>query len=140
LERREALAASIAAAEADKAATAESRKRTDIQQYLTTQEDKSRHEAPGDPDQDPPDDSSSSVGDEDLGKKAKAYIDSVSITSSQAREYEKTKSYLSTANVKLLSKFKKDGRMRESLINRIQLLKAEIPISFRQFETDYKDQ
>jgi hypothetical protein len=50
LERQEALAASIAASEADKAATAESRKRTDIQQYLTTQDYKSRHEAPGDPD------------------------------------------------------------------------------------------
>jgi hypothetical protein len=49
-------------------------------------------------------------------------------------------SYLSKDNVKLLSKFNKDGRMRESLINRIQLLTAEIPISFREFETDYRYQ
>jgi hypothetical protein len=36
LERLEALATNIAAADANKAVTAESRKRTDIQQYLTT--------------------------------------------------------------------------------------------------------
>jgi hypothetical protein len=46
LERQEALAASIAAAEADKPATDKSRKKTDIQQYLTTQDDKSHHQAP----------------------------------------------------------------------------------------------
>jgi hypothetical protein len=42
--------------------------------------------------------------------------------------------------VKLLSKFNKDSRMRELLIDRIQLLTAEIPISFREFETDYRDE
>jgi hypothetical protein len=140
LNRLEAQAASLAAAEADKATTARSTKSKDIQQYLTTQEDKTGHEAPRDPDQDPPDDSSSSGSDEDLGEKDKAEIDSVSITTSQAIEYERTKSYLSKDNVKLLSKFNKDGRMRESLINRIQLLTAEIPISFCEFETDHRDQ
>jgi hypothetical protein len=72
LNRLDAQAACLAAAEADKATTARSIKSKDIQQYLTTQEDKTGHEAPGDPDQDPPDDSSSSEGDEDLGEKDKA--------------------------------------------------------------------
>jgi hypothetical protein len=80
----EAQAASLAAAEADKATTARSTKSKDIQPYLTTQEDKTGHEAPGDPNQDPPKDSSSSEGNEDLGEKDKAEIDSVSITMSQA--------------------------------------------------------
>jgi hypothetical protein len=30
--------------------------------------------------------------------------------------------------------------MRESLINRIQLLTKEIPMTFHEFETDYRDQ
>jgi hypothetical protein len=42
--------------------------------------------------------------------------------------------------VKLLSKFNKDGRMWESLINQIQLFTKEIPITFREFETDYRVQ
>jgi hypothetical protein len=42
--------------------------------------------------------------------------------------------------VKLLSKFNKDGEMKELLINRIQLLTADVPTTFREFETDYRDQ
>jgi hypothetical protein len=30
--------------------------------------------------------------------------------------------------------------MKETTINRIQLLTADVPMSFRKFETDYKDQ
>jgi hypothetical protein len=42
--------------------------------------------------------------------------------------------------VKLLSKFNKDGSMRQLLINRIQLLTRDVPTTFREFETDYRDQ
>jgi hypothetical protein len=42
--------------------------------------------------------------------------------------------------VKLLSKFNKDGKMRESLINRIILVTADVPTTFCEFETDYRDQ
>jgi hypothetical protein len=85
LNRLEAQAAGLAAAEANKATTARSTKSQDMQQYLTTQEDKTGHKAPGDPDQDPPNNSSSSEGADDLGEKDKASrIDSVSITTSQA--------------------------------------------------------
>jgi hypothetical protein len=59
---------------------------------------------------------------------------------SQALDYKKNKSYFSKDNVKLLSKFNKDGRMGELLINRIQLLTKEITITFREFETDCRDQ
>jgi hypothetical protein len=38
-------------------------------------------------------------GDEDLGEKDKVEIDSVSITTSLAKEYERTKSSLSKDNV-----------------------------------------
>jgi hypothetical protein len=30
--------------------------------------------------------------------------------------------------------------MKETIINRIKLLMADVPTSFREFETDYKDQ
>jgi hypothetical protein len=42
--------------------------------------------------------------------------------------------------VKLLSKFNKDGKMRQSLINRIQFLTRDVPTTFREFETDNRDQ
>jgi hypothetical protein len=36
-----------------------------------------------------------------------------------------------------LSKFNKDGKIKETIINRIQLLTADVPTSFRKFEIDY---
>jgi hypothetical protein len=67
-------------------------------------------------------------------------LDSVSTTSSQREEYRTDKSFLTKKNVKLLSKFIKDGKMKETIINQIQLLTADVPTSFREFEIDYKDQ
>jgi hypothetical protein len=67
-------------------------------------------------------------------------MDSVSTTLSQKEEYRTDKSFLTKKNVKLLSKFNKDGKMKETIINRIQLLTADVPTSFREFEIDYKDQ
>jgi hypothetical protein len=72
LNRLEAQAASLAAAEADKATSARSTKTKDMQRYLEDQEDKKTgHEAPRDPDQGPLDDSLSSEGDKDRGEKGK---------------------------------------------------------------------
>jgi hypothetical protein len=42
--------------------------------------------------------------------------------------------------VKLLSKFNKEGSMRQLHVNRIQLLTRDVPTTFREFETDYRDQ
>jgi hypothetical protein len=42
--------------------------------------------------------------------------------------------------MKLLSTFNKDRSMRQSLINRIQLLRRDVPTTFRKFKTDYRDQ
>jgi hypothetical protein len=67
-------------------------------------------------------------------------IDSVLTTSSQKEEYRTDKSFLTKKKVKLLSKFNKDGKMKETIINQIQLLTADVPTSFPKFETDYKDQ
>jgi hypothetical protein len=71
LYRLEAQAASLTAAEDGKATSARSTNSKDMQQYLETQEDKTGHEAPGDPDQGPPNDSSSAEGDKDRGEKGK---------------------------------------------------------------------
>jgi hypothetical protein len=60
-------------------------------------------------------------------------------TSSQKEEYRTDKSFLTKKNVKLLSKFNKDGKMKETIINRFQLLTADVPTSFRKFEIDYRD-
>jgi hypothetical protein len=108
------------------------------------QADKSGHIVPEVLDQGPPGDGDSS----DPGSNSNSNretdkdsrIDSVSTTSSQAKDYKKYKSFLTKNNVKLLSKFNKDGKMRESLINPIQLLTRDVPTTFRKFETDYIDQ
>jgi hypothetical protein len=140
LNRLEAKAAKLAAAEADIANSNQS-KNIDMQCYIDSQADKTGHDAPAVQDQGPPGDSSSSERKEDWGEKDKdSTIDSVSITTSQAKDYKKNNSFLTKDNVKLLSTFNKDGRMRELLINRIQFLTKEIPTTFRELKTDYWDQ
>jgi hypothetical protein len=67
-------------------------------------------------------------------------MDLVLTTSSQKEEYKKNKSFLTKNNVKLLSKSNKDGKMKETIINPIQLLTADVPTSFGEYETDYRDQ
>jgi hypothetical protein len=137
LNRLEAKAAKLAAAEADIANSNQS-KNIDMQCYIDSQADKTGHDAPAVQDQGPPGDSSSSERKEDWGEKDKdSTIDSVSITTSQAKDYKKNNSFLTKDNVKLLSTFNKDGRMRELLINRIQFLTKEIPTTFRELKTDY---
>jgi hypothetical protein len=49
-------------------------------------------------------------------------------------------SFLTKKNFKLFIKFNKDSKMKETIINQIQLLTADVPTSLRKFETDYKDQ
>jgi hypothetical protein len=61
-------------------------------------------------------------------------------TLSQKEEYKTDTSFLTKKNVKLLSKFNKDGKMKETIINQIQLLTADVPTSFREFKIDYRDQ
>jgi hypothetical protein len=42
--------------------------------------------------------------------------------------------------VKLLSKSNKEGTMKKTIINQIQLLTADVPTSFSEYEIDYRDQ
>jgi hypothetical protein len=73
LNRLKANAAKLAAAVADKANSNQSMRNIDMQRYIDSQEDKTGQEAPADPDQGPPDDSSSSEGEEDRGEKLNGY-------------------------------------------------------------------
>jgi hypothetical protein len=67
-------------------------------------------------------------------------MDSVLTSSRQKEEYKTDKSFLTKKNITFSSKFNKDGKMKETIINPIQLLTADVPTSFREFKTDYKDQ
>jgi hypothetical protein len=86
LNRLEAKADKLAAAEADIANSNQS-KNIDMQRYIDSQADKNGHDAPAVQDQGPPGNSSSSESNEDRGEKDKdSRIDSVSITTSQAKD------------------------------------------------------
>jgi hypothetical protein len=97
----EAKAAKLADAEAD-LANANQSKNIDMQRYIDSQADKAGHDAPAVLDQGPPDNSSDPESKED-GKDKDSRIDSVSITTSQAKDYKKYKSFFTKDNVKLLS-------------------------------------
>jgi hypothetical protein len=136
----EAKAAKIAADKASKAKAGNS-KRSETERYIDSQTDKSGHINPQvAQDLNPPSGDSSDPGSSSNKETENSVLDSVSMTSSQREEYRTDKSFLTKTNVKLLSKFKKDGKMKETIINRIQQLTADVPTSFRKFETDYKDQ
>jgi hypothetical protein len=143
LNRKDAKAAKIADEKAHIENAIQS-KRIDTQRYIVSQADKSGHIVPNVLDQGPPGDGDSSGpgsnSDRDKETEKDSRIDSVSTTLSQAKEYKKYKSFLTKNNVKLLSKFNKDGTMKESFITRIQLLTADVPTTFHEFETDHRDQ
>jgi hypothetical protein len=142
LNRKDAKAAKIAAEKADIENESQS-KRIDTQRYIASQADKSGHIVPDVLDQGPPGggDSSGPGSNSDSDKETEkdSRIDSVSTTLSQEKEYKKYKSFLTKNNVKLLSKFNKDGTMKELLITRIQLLTADATKTFCEFEPDYRD-
>jgi hypothetical protein len=121
LNRKKAKAAKLVAEKANLANASQS-KRINTQRYIALQADKSGHIVPEVLDQGPPGDGDSSDPGSDSNSDREtdkdSRIDSVSTTSSQAKDYQKYKSFLTKYNVKLLSKFNKDGKMKESLINR----------------------
>jgi hypothetical protein len=141
LNRKEAKAAKLADDKA-KIENASKSKRSDTERYIALQADKSGYIVPEVLDQGPPGggDSSDPGSDSDKATEENSRIDSVLTTLSQAKEYKKHKSFLTKNNVKLLSKSNKDGTMKETIINRIQLLMADVPTTFRKYKTDYRDQ
>jgi hypothetical protein len=103
LNRKEAKAAKLVAEKADLANASQS-KHIDTQRYIALQADKSGHIVPEVLDQGPPrdgdssDPGSDSNSDRETDKDSR--IDSVSKTSSQAKDYQKYKSFLTKNNVK----------------------------------------
>jgi hypothetical protein len=130
---KEAKAAKIAADKASKAKTGDS-KRSETERYIDSQTDKRGHIDPQvAQDLNPPSGDSSDPGSSRDKEAENSVLDSVLRTSSQKEEYRTDKSFLTKKNVKLLSKFNKDGKMKETIINRIQILTADVPTSFREF-------
>jgi hypothetical protein len=141
LNRKEAKTAKLAADKAERENASKS-KRSDTERYIDSQADKSGHINPQVLDQGPPGggDSSDPGSDSNKATEENSLMDSVSTTLSQAKEYKKYKSFLNKNNVKLLSKSNKDGTMKETIIKRIQLLAADVPTTFCEYKTDYRDQ
>jgi hypothetical protein len=116
---KEAKAAKIAADKANKAKAGNS-KRSETERYIDSQTDKSGHIDPKvAQDLNPPSGDSSDPGSSSDKETENSVMDSVSTTSSQKEEYRTDKSFLTKKNVKLLSKFNKDGKMKETIINQI---------------------
>jgi hypothetical protein len=110
----------------------------ETERYVDSQTDKSIHIDPQvAQDLNPPNGGDSSdPGISSDRETENSVLDSVSTTSSQKEEYNSDKSFLTKTNVKFLSKFNKDGSIKERIINQIQLLTADVPMSLREFETD----
>jgi hypothetical protein len=115
---KEAKAAKVAADKANKAKAGTS-KRLETERYIDSQTDKSGHIDPQvAQDLNPPDGGDSSDPGSSSDKETEnSVMDSVSTTSSQNEEYRTDKSFLTKKNVKLLSKFNKDGKIKETIIN-----------------------
>jgi hypothetical protein len=112
-------AAKLAADGANKAKAGNS-KRSETEYYVDSQTDKSGHINPKfAQDLNPPDrGDSSDPGSRSNKETENSVLDSVSTTSTPKEEYRTDKSFLTKKNIKLLSKFNKDGKMKETIINR----------------------